>query len=107
MLLTVSGLVMLMSGLGHIAVFFLFENIAVTMLIFGAIYTACGMLQLGKLRMGALITVISVTIGVSLGVYGSVVLGRDPAPFALVFLAIEAFAVGCSVTYLIRTKASH
>ena len=53
---------------------------------------------------GALLAIEFVTIGVGIGVYGKLILGNDPAPFSMVFLAIEIVAVGCSITYLLKSN---
>ena len=74
MLLVLSGVLMLICGVGHLAVFYEFENTGSVPLVFGIIYIVCSILLLQKIHIGSILTIVSVSIGIGLGVYGKVVL---------------------------------
>ena len=102
--LLLSGVLMLISGLGHLAVYFNYENSGLIPLVFGCIYIACSILLLKKLSLGAILTILFVCIGISLGVYGKLVSGSEPAPFSMLFLAIEAVAICLCAVYLVKFR---
>jgi hypothetical protein len=101
-LLAIAGALMLISAFGHLAVYFAIANAGINPLVFGIIYAACAFVQLKKQNAGSVLTIASVTIGIGLGVYGKLVLGNEPAPLSMFFLAIELIC--CRVLHSLQSK---